>query len=272
MTSFVPRNDLVPRNPCFTSSPATISVRCQSADASQTTAQSRILRLELPTCDIQTCVKFDSFPIGGNRAIVVSQVAPGSESAAVGLRPGMQLLALSDPIQPDLTWSLSGSASLRYVRDAVRMRRADYILLEVTREPVAQGNYDATDAQDSNTDSNSDQNERYNGSNTDNYDFLSAIASSIESDEEGLESQRRSRTIGERLQKQYEESSIKPATTALERRISRRKDYMTQVTKRNDVPFFAWLLAAFLLPALCILAVAASSGYLEALSQQWSHF
>ena len=254
-------------------------MRCQSAEvevfgASEPSTGSRVLRLKLPTRDVHAAVKFNALPMGRNRAIVVSQVAAGSESAAAGLRPGMQLLALSDPIQPDITWSLSDSASLRYIRDAVRMRRADYMLLEVTVEPVIQaGNYEVTDAPDAEKESGSDQEIQSDGFDRENYDLLSAIANSIEATpEEGSESQRRPGTIGERLQQKYDESSATPGMTALERRMARRKKYMAQVSERNDSPFFAWLLAAFVLPALCILAVAASTGYLDSLSRGWTRF
>lgn len=40
---------------------------------------------------------------------------------------------------------------------------------------------------------------------------------------------------------------------------------MEEASQRNDGPFFAGLFAAFLLPAAVILAVAYSSGYMDAL-------
>lgn len=53
---------------------------------------------------------------GGN-AILVYEVAPGSAAAKAGVRPGQQLLAISDPIREREVWDLNGLASLK-VRSA----------------------------------------------------------------------------------------------------------------------------------------------------------
>lgn len=51
----------------------------------------------------------------------------------------------------------------------------------------------------------------------------------------------------------------------MERRIQARKDYLGEVSQRNDGKLFASLAAVFFLPALVILLVAFGSGYMDQL-------
>jgi len=151
------------------------------------------------------------------------------------------------------------------------MRSGDFILLELSAEPLPEwsgGSLASSSSQD------------VTSSDSEEEDLLSAIASataqsSIRSEEDqdtpfsgsngdgGL-------TVRERLQREYTPSSATTAAAAaVQQRVKRRKEYMNQVSERNDTPFFAGLLALFLLPALGILAVASSSGYLDALAAGW---
>lgn len=58
------------------------------------------LALELPTADLQRSVQFTALrrPRTGT-AILVASVEPGSASAAAGVKPGLELLGLSDPVR-----------------------------------------------------------------------------------------------------------------------------------------------------------------------------
>ncbi|KAL4458877.1 hypothetical protein ABPG75_013742 [Micractinium tetrahymenae] len=92
--------------------------------------------VELPTADVQCSVQLMSVLKGRGAAIVVSGVEPGSAAAAAGVRTGQQLLAVSDPIRRTEMWELNAQASLRYTRQAIRMRVADSIVLRLTAQPI----------------------------------------------------------------------------------------------------------------------------------------
>ena len=58
-----------------------------------------------------------------------------------GLRVGQKLVAISSPMQSGSSgemWDINEKPSLRFVRDAIRMRRTGSIILELTSEPVLQ--------------------------------------------------------------------------------------------------------------------------------------
>lgn len=59
------------------------------------------LALELPTADLQRSVQFTALrrPSPRGTAILVASVEPGSASAAAGVKPGLELLGLSDPVR-----------------------------------------------------------------------------------------------------------------------------------------------------------------------------
>ena len=93
-------------------------------------------RLELPTEDVQSNVRLMGVRQGRGAAIVIAAVEPGSAAAAAGVRPGQQLLAVSDPIRRGEFWQINGQSSLRYVRQAISMRVADSIALQLTAQPI----------------------------------------------------------------------------------------------------------------------------------------
>lgn len=92
--------------------------------------------LELATADLQASVQLTALQLGRDMAIVVAAVAPGSAAAAAGCKPGQRLLAVSDPVRRGERWRLNGQSSLRYVRQAIRMRVADSIELQLTAQPI----------------------------------------------------------------------------------------------------------------------------------------
>lgn len=53
-----------------------------------------------------------------------------------GLAPGQQLLGISDPVRYTEVWPLKDNASLRYVRDSVRMRRSPTMTLVLSPQPL----------------------------------------------------------------------------------------------------------------------------------------
>ncbi|KAL4423193.1 hypothetical protein ABPG77_000326 [Micractinium sp. CCAP 211/92] len=92
--------------------------------------------IELPTADVQRSVQLASVLQGRGAAIVVSAVQPGSAASSAGVRCGQQLLAVSDPVRRTEMWELNPQASLRYTRQAIRMRVADSIVLRLTAQPI----------------------------------------------------------------------------------------------------------------------------------------
>jgi len=69
--------------------------------------------VELPTADVNAAVQLMGVRQGRGAGILVSAVEPGSAAAAAGVRPGQQLLAVSDPVRRTEMWELNPQASLR---------------------------------------------------------------------------------------------------------------------------------------------------------------
>lgn len=90
--------------------------------------------MELPTADVQASISIMGVRQGRGAAILVARVDPGSAAASAGVRVGQQLLGVSDPIRRTEMWELNAQASLRYTRQAIRMRVADTITLRLTAQ------------------------------------------------------------------------------------------------------------------------------------------
>uniref|UniRef100_A0A383WG76 PDZ domain-containing protein n=1 Tax=Tetradesmus obliquus TaxID=3088 RepID=A0A383WG76_TETOB len=223
--------------------------------------------VDIPTAEARSCLRFQAVPSGTGQAIMVSAVAEGSSPEEAGVRRGMKLVGISDPIREYEVWDLQDRPSLRYVRDVLRMRSSNSITLRFLEVAELLQALEAADGIISLTTTNNNSSSSNDGSSTpisgstplSSIDSISSLASISDSD---------GSTIAERLQQQYEQaqqgSSSKPLT-GVEQREQRRKSYMEQVGQRNDSGFLAVLAASFLLPALVILAVAYSTGYLDSM-------
>ena len=197
---------------------------------------------------------------GRGNAVVVSAVAPGSEAAAAGCRPGQQLLAVSDPVRRGESWRLDGNSSLRYVRQAVRMRVAETITLLLTAEPIpewgaavaAAREAQRTAAQPSVQPVQELSQEVQQGNN----DLLSNIvkasmdASYDYSDDDGAsfssssndvaagqEAGKQQLTVAQRLEAEYQASAgaaqeAQSVMSDVERRQRRRREYFDQVSRQ----------------------------------------
>ncbi len=249
--------------------------RFQAAGSSGESTSDRF-QVEISTNEAQTALKFSAIRVGGGKAIVVAAVAAGSEAAEAGIQVGQQLFSLSDPIRPAETWALNDRSSLRYINDAVRMRRAPYILFELSTTPLKEW---VEETQGSgfpsalNSYSSASDTDEPIIPPVDEPDLLSAVAAEALSSSSSLDSvdlpiSAAPGSIGERLQRNYKKSNS--GMTDLEKRQSKRKEYFAQTGKRNDTTFFLGVLAAFLLPAVIILGIASSSGYLDALESGWA--
>lgn len=159
----------------------------------------------------------------GEKAILISAVAEGSEAFAQGLRPGQRILSVSDPIRNTEMWEVDGRTSLRYVRDALKMRRAPTLNLVVEAIDLDQVIFeDGADVEYAPGDEPRDA----------------------------------------------EGNIIRPARplTPLERRIKKRQERYEIEAQRNDAPYLALVGSLFFVPALVILGVAYSTGYLDRLA------
>jgi predicted metalloprotease with PDZ domain len=76
-----------------------------------------------------------------NQEIIISGVRQASKLWESGVRPGDKLVAISDPNLEDVVWELDSTSSLRFVRDALRMRIPDTITLEVEKGPVSRSRF-----------------------------------------------------------------------------------------------------------------------------------
>eukprot|EP00887_Chlorella_sp_A99_P006478 scaffold3.g6478.t1 len=243
------------------------SVNAATSPASQSAAAEPAapLHLTLPTCDAQAALRLGEARKGRGRAVVVDAVAAGSATEAAGVRPGLQVLEISDPIRLTERWPLDERVSLKFVRQALQMRRADTIDLvlaplgdtpadgaaqvagvleaEVTAAAVVPGA--AGVSFDDNTTA----------------DLLTAVTGSGQPPAPC--------TLGERLAAEYEKQqrAEEVAVTALERRIRRRKERLEAESQRSNGGVFAGVFALFLLPPLAILGWAWASGYLDQLQQ-----
>ena len=223
--------------------------------------------LELPTVDVQAAVRLMAVQQGRGTAIVVSAVDPGSQAAAAGVRVGQQLLEVSDPIRYADTWPLNERASLRYVRECIRMRRDAVMQLVLTRQPIPEWQQAvaaaraaaAAEAQQEQAPDAS------TGSQDDGDNLLSAIVSAAaagtstdEGDSEAAAAAAAGRplTMAEKLEQQYQQQQVEAAAearlaqqqmTALQQRQARRRERLEVVSQPQPATIRCVFLAACLL-------------------------
>ncbi|KAI8467794.1 MAG: hypothetical protein J3K34DRAFT_429268 [Monoraphidium minutum] len=205
------------------------------------------LRVELDTAEARRSLRFDVAPMGFGQAIVTVDVAAGSEAEEAGVRAGLRLTAISDPIRRNEVWKLQDRPSLKNIRELLRMRSADTITLEFVpwdgpMPGPARGDSMPTSSAASST--------------------ASSVPSPLASIDGGLPGE----SIGDRLARQYRDTAAAGRSpTAVEQRMAKRRERMELDAERDDRPFLAGIAALFVLPPLIILLVAQSSGYLDSL-------
>jgi len=199
--------------------------------------------------------------------IFIKSVTPGSQASKAGILPGSRLLAISDPIRDNgPLWTLNDRASIRFVRDALRLRTSGTITIVVTsdREVELEKILPVGDASSSTSRSNN---------NEDGSAVAAAAAATSQSTSGSNLSVDRSLTIGEKMELEWKgkEAQIQQQKSAYEKRVARRQGYFEEASGRDDSTFFAYVCAAFLLPAAGILAVAFLSGYLDKLATGYGY-
>jgi hypothetical protein len=107
-----------------------------AADGATADPQPPPLRVTLRTAEARASLRFESARgAHGGSYVIVSAVALESEAHGLGVRPGDRVLALSDPVRPTVLWELKENASLRFVKDALRLRVAPEV--EMLLQPCA---------------------------------------------------------------------------------------------------------------------------------------
>lgn len=194
---------------------------------------SKDLSLELPSADVQKALELVALPRGRGKVIVVARVDPGSECYAAGVRPGQQVLEVSDPVRAGETWQLDGKSSLKYVREAIQGRGLESCQLRLTANPAPE------------------------------YEQLVA---GMEADGEG------GSEAAQKLERQYNLQRLQAAAAAQERaaqeaRLAKRQSFIdAQQSKRqlepasDSKPLFAGALSLLLLLPLAVVGIALTTG------------
>jgi hypothetical protein len=175
--------------------------------------------------------------VGSNKVVLIEAVATGSEAFAAGARPGDKVVAMSDPVRDAVMWTLSANdASLRFIKDALRLRVSDDITLVLE---AIDGAEEAVAAQRE-------------------IDMQRALADlqrrgseEVDTDEDGVETEAQSPPPWGGL------------PTVSQRRNEKRQKRLDEVEKRNDTQFFSALIIGVLATPVIILAVAYTNGWLR---------
>ena len=182
----------------------------------------------LRTREARASLRFTEGRVQQSTVVLVEAVGVGSEAQEQGVQPGDQVLALSDPVRPAELWQLNSRASVRFVRDALRLRVSPQVTLVLAPLEDAAG-------------------------------AVAAAAAAAQSRAEQQSVEQRSGAEGDA---DAVSPFQRPLPSAAPRRIKKRSEYLDVVSQRNDAPFFAALLVGVLATPLLLLALAYSNGWL----------
>ena len=102
-----------------------------------TTETETIFTVEVETIVARRAIQWDSLAIGDeNRAIFVSGVAFDSEAERKGIKPGMRLVAITDPVDKAEMWQIPKNVTFVRAMDAIRSTRAYDIQLTFEKEAL----------------------------------------------------------------------------------------------------------------------------------------
>ena len=113
-----------------------------SAATTTTTTTTTTTGGETFTVDVETrvarrAIQWDSIAIGDeDRAIYVSGVAFDSEAEKQGVKPGMRLVAITDPVDKNEMWQMPKNVTFVRAMDAIRSTRAYDIQLTFEKEQL----------------------------------------------------------------------------------------------------------------------------------------
>lgn len=220
---------------------------------------STIVRIELETAVAKKCLLIEALLFEKRQRITITGVRQQSPAWEAGVRPGDELVGISDP-NLDTVWEFDEMTSVRFVKDALRMRIPDTVTLLIDRRPPSPGNTAGVLMEhltSQGTAKPSDEEEPK---------FLDAVLSSVELDDSDSETLPSDNVTSE-LERQYRQ--MQTEKTRSTERIQARKAALSTVSERNDAPFFLTIVAVFLGPPFLILIWAFSSGYLDRLSSMY---
>eukprot|EP00879_Flechtneria_rotunda_P011463 GHRR01011976.1.p1 GENE.GHRR01011976.1~~GHRR01011976.1.p1 ORF type:complete len:148 (+),score=11.74 GHRR01011976.1:206-649(+) len=84
---------------------------CHGVSEGTSAAVAATLRVDIPTADARSCIRFQLVPSGTGQAIAVADVAEGSQAEQAGIQRGMKLVGISDPIRQNEMWELQVSSN-----------------------------------------------------------------------------------------------------------------------------------------------------------------
>eukprot|EP00892_Ulva_mutabilis_P010183 jgi/Ulvmu1/7537/UM037_0081.1 len=228
-----------------------------------TTSSSTNLRYELDTDAARKCLLLGTRVSNKRQHIIITGVRQRSPAWEVGIRPGDELVGISDP-NVDTVWEFDEITSFRFVKDALRMRIPDTVTFLINKSPPPFDSVAGDIAETVGTQAATADPITSDGNAKDQ--FLDAVLSSVESDDSDVEDAS-PESVASKLERKYQR--LKTEKTRSTERIQARKAALTTVKERNDAPFFLTVLAVCLAPPVLILIWAFSSGYLDRLSSMY---
>ena len=159
-----------------------------------------LARLDLNTQELRRSISLRYAQDGQDQTILLEYVAEGSEAWQAGLRAGQRLAGISDPNRNEV-WELGPMSSMRFVRDALRMRNSSTISLDVdtsigTRAADISQQVSTSKAESSGAAEQQEGREPRRNS-------VDALNSVLGTEDEGDEAPARQESVAERLARDY---------------------------------------------------------------------
>ena len=113
----------------------TTSAATTTTITTTTTGGEETFTVDVETRVARRAIQWDSIAIGDeDRAIYVSGVAFDSEAERQGVKPGMRLVAITDPVDKNEMWQMPKNVTFVRAMDAIRSTRAYDIQLTFEKE------------------------------------------------------------------------------------------------------------------------------------------
>jgi len=113
----------------------TTTTTTSAATTTTTTTGGETFTVDVETRVARRAIQWDSIAIGDeDRAIYVSGVAFDSEAERQGVKPGMRLVAITDPVDKNEMWQMPKNVTFVRAMDAIRSTRAYDIQLTFEKE------------------------------------------------------------------------------------------------------------------------------------------
>jgi len=191
-------------------------------------------RLGLPPDEATKSLRFTEVRDGKDIRVVVSAVAEGSAAQKSGVRPGQRLLTVSDPINMGEDLEIVPGTKVKKIYDTIQLSRATEVSFQFSQSSVEDDpDFDMAKAQ-----------QGINLPQTSGSSQGSNVSATQSARPQGGKSE---------IEQKYA------------KRMEMRDEYMNK-EPTADKPLFAGIFALLLVPALIILAIAFTSGYMDTIS------